>query len=48
MVANCERDNMKLRELMKETEHTVETLEAASRLKEEKLVLLEGRVTHVQ
>jgi len=48
MLANCERDNIKLRELMKELEHTVETLESASRLKEEKLVLLEGRVTHVQ
>jgi hypothetical protein len=48
MVANCERDNVKLRELMKETERMVETLEAASKLKEEKLVLLEGRVTHVQ
>ena len=48
MVANCERYNVKLRELMKETERMVETLEAASKLKEEKLVLLEGRVTHVQ
>ena len=48
MVANCERYNVKLRELMKETERMVETLEAASKLKEEKLVLLEGRVTHVK